>query len=364
MIVGIAREIKPHEYRVSMTPQGARRLVQDGHWVLVEEGAGTGCGFSDDEYRQAGAHLVDRETLFGEAELLVKVKEPVPEEYALLRVGHIIFTYLHLAPNRPLTELLLERKITAFAYETLEKDGHKPLLAPMSEIAGRMAPLVGGFYLQRHLGGNGVMPCGVPGVSPARAAIIGAGTVGRAAARIAVGIGMETVVLNRGVERLREIDLELGRGVMTRLLDDASLIEELAAADIVVGALYATGKRTPVVIGREMLARMKPGAVIVDVAIDQGGCAATSWPTTHDAPVFSVEGIMHYCVANMPSAYPHTSTQALAGATLPYILHLARLGIYEGVLASAELATALNVREGTVIHSGLAESLAANPALA
>lgn len=256
MIVGIAREIKAQEYRVSMTPQGVRCLQQDGHQVLVEHGAGAGSGFPDDDYRLAGGRLVDRQTLFGESELLIKVKEPLPAEYDLLRSDLTIFTYLHLAANRQLTDLLLNRNITAFAYETLEKEGLKPLLAPMSEIAGRMAPLMGGFYLQRPHGGTGVLPSGIPGVAPARAVIIGAGTAGRAAIHTAVGLGMDTVVLNRGIERLRNIDLELGGAVTTRILNDISLAEEIATADIIIGALYSTGSRTPMVIKREMLAGM------------------------------------------------------------------------------------------------------------
>ena len=358
MIIGLAREIKAQEYRVAMTPEGVGQLEQDGHRVLVEQGAGLGSGFTDEDYRQAGGMVVERHTLFAEAELLVKVKEPLPGEYDLLRSGQILFTYLHLAPNRQLTDLLLERRVTAFAYETLEKDGQKPLLTPMSEIAGRMAPLVGSFYLQRPLGGNGILPCGVVGVSPARALIIGAGAVGRGAARIAGGIGMATVVLNRGMERLRAIKQEFGETVQTRVLDDGSLTEELAAADLVIGALYATGSRTPVIVTRDMLSQMKQGAVIVDVAIDQGGCVATSRPTTHDTPVFSVGGIIHYCVANMPGAYPRTSTQALARATLPYIRQLANQGIDEAVRVSPELASALNLRDGSIIHQGLATSLA------
>lgn len=357
MIVGVAREIKVQEYRVALTPQGAHQLGRDGHQVLVEQGAGLGSGFRDDEYLRTGCRVVERTTLFRESELIVKVKEPLPVEYDLLRPGQILFTYLHLAPNRQLTEQLLERGVTAFAYETLEKGGQKPLLAPMSEIAGRMAPLIGCFYLQRPEGGSGLLPCGVPGVQPARAAIIGAGTVGAGAARIAAGIGMETVVLNRGIERLRDIDQAFKGVVKSRILDDGSLLEEIAVADIVIGALYATGGRTPLIITRDMLAVMKPGAVIVDVAIDQGGCAETSHPTTHDAPVYSVEGITHYCVANMPGAYPRTSTQALVNATLPYIRTLARLGAEEAVKASPELASALNLKGGKIVHKGVAASL-------
>jgi alanine dehydrogenase len=359
MIIGVAREIKIQEYRVGLTPAGAQQLCSAGHGVLVEQGAGLGSGFSDDDYLRAGAAIVDRPTLFAEAGLLVKVKEPLATEYDLLRPGQLLFTYLHLAPNRPLTTALLERRVTAFAYETLVRDGATPLLAPMSEIAGRMAPLVGSFYLQRPCGGSGILPCGMPGVAPARAVIIGAGTVGQGAARIAHGIGMETVLLNRGSGRLQEVAREFNGAVRTRVLDAGSLAEEISAADLVVGAVYATGGRTPVIIDRDLLGRMKQGAIIVDVAIDQGGCVATSRPTTHDAPVFSVGGIIHYCVANMPGAYPRTSTQALTNATLPYILLLAGLGADAAVAASPEMASALNLHDGRVVHPGVAAAMAA-----
>lgn len=359
MIVGVAREIKAHEYRVGLTPAGARQLVGDGHKVLVEHDAGAGSGFGDDDYARAGATLVVRGELFTRSELLIKVKEPLPAEYELLRPGQILFTYLHLAPNRPLTNLLLERGLAAFAYETLEKEGHTPLLTPMSEIAGRMAPLVGAFYLQRPHGGNGLLPCGIPGVLPARTLILGAGVVGQGAARSAVGLGMETIVLNRGSERLREIDRQFRDMVRTRILNDDALEEELCRADLVIGALYSTGGRTPVIIDSEHLCRMRQGAVIVDVAIDQGGCAASSRPTTHDDPVFAVDGILHYCVANMPGAYPRTSTLALTNATLPYIRQLAALGVDESLRTSPPLASALNLRAGIIIHPALAAAYAA-----
>lgn len=356
MIVGVAREIKEFEYRVAMTPQGVIRMGHDGHTILVEQGAGQGSGFADSDYLAAGARLVDRKTLFAEAEMLVKVKEPLPVEYPLLREGQILFAYLHLAPNRLLTEVLLERRITAFAYETLEKDGHTPLLTPMSEIAGRMAPLMGCYFLQRPHGGTGLLPSGVSGVRPARAVIIGAGIVGQGAAFTASGIGMETMVLNRGADRLREIDQLFNGIVNTRILTPDALHEEIVTADLVVGALYATGSRTPVVIPRGMLGEMKPGAVIVDVAIDQGGCAETSRPTTHDSPVFIVDGIIHYCVANMPGAYPRTSTEALTNATLPYIRQLARSGADEAA-GSPELSSALNIKEGAIVHKGVSASV-------
>lgn len=357
MIIGVAREIKIQEYRVGLTPSGVHQLCNDGHRVLVEQGAGQGSGFVDEDYCHAGGIPADRANLFAEAELVVKVKEPLMPEYDLLRPGQLLFTYLHLAPNRALTEALLQRRVTAFAYETLEHNGTTPLLAPMSEIAGRMAPLVGSFYLQRPRGGSGILPSGVPGVSPGRALIIGAGVVGQGAARVAHGIGLETVLLNRGSKRLREIDREYHGAVKTRTLDPDALEEEITGADLVVGAIYATGERTPVIITRELLRRMKQGAVIVDVAIDQGGCVATSRPTTHDDPVFIECGVVHYCVANMPGAFPRTSTQALTNATLPYIRQLARLGAEAAVATSPELASALNLRDGRIIHLGVAAEL-------
>lgn len=361
MIVGTAREIKTQEFRVGLTPSGVSELIQDGHQVLVEQGAGNGSGFSDEQYHLAGARLVDRATLFAETELLIKVKEPLPAEYDLLRAGQTLFTYLHLAPNRPLMELLLTRGVTALAYETLKKDDRTPLLSPMSEIAGRMAPLVGSYWLQRPKGGTGILPCGVPGVPPARMVVIGAGVVGRSAARIGHGIGMETVVLNRGVNRLQEIDQEFHGAVRTILLNQSSLTDELQRADLVIGALYATGGRTPQLIDNEKLRQMRPGSVIVDVAIDQGGCSTASHPTTHDDPTFSVEGVIHYCVANMPGAYPRSSTQALTNVTLPYIRQLAHKGVDQAISSSPELASAVNIRQGHIIHPALVASLETAP---
>jgi len=353
MIIGTAREIKNQEYRVGLTPAGVSELVRDGHQVLVEQQAGLGSGFSDDDYRQAGAWLVERSALFAEVELLVKVKEPLPSEYELLRPGQQLFTYLHLAPNPELTAALVSRKVTALAYETLEKDGSTPLLQPMSVIAGRMAPLVGSYWLQRPKGGTGLLPCGMPGVLPARLLVIGAGVVGRNAARVGYGIGMETIVLNRSVNRLQKLDVEFNGNIRTRLLNRAVLLEELRQADLVVGALYATGGRTPVVIDREQLQQMRPGAVIVDVAIDQGGCSVASRPTTHDDPTFVADGVIHYCVANMPGAFPRTATQSLTNATLPYIRQLAKQGLDAALQASAELSSALNIRNGQVVHPAL-----------
>jgi alanine dehydrogenase len=360
MIVGVAKETKRHEYRVALTPAGTSVLTGGGHAVLVEMGAGAGSGFEDEAYRQAGAEVCSRIALFARSELIVKVKEPLPAEFELFREGQALFTYLHLAPNPVLTEFLLARRVTALGYETLERDGSLPLLVPMSEVAGRMAPLVGSFYLQKIHGGRGVLPCGLPGVKPARTLVIGAGVVGANAARLCIGIGMETVVLNRGVERLQRLE-ELHSGtIRTVILNDAVLREELPEADLVIGALLVPGGKTPVLITRELLGTMRRGAVLVDVSIDQGGIAATSRPTTHDEPVYEVDGVIHYTVANMPGAYPRTSTLALTNATLPYIATLAGEGIDRAVDRRRELATALNVRDGRIIHPALA-ALAASP---
>src|SRR5574342_385364 len=303
MIIGVLKEIKTEEFRVGLTPVGARELAESGHAVVVETGAGDGSGFADDEYRRAGAEIAPRETVFKRAELIVKVKEPVPPEYPLLREGAALFTYLHLAPNPELTKTLLDKKITGLAYETLERDGKLPLLAPMSEIAGRMAPLMAAFYLQKFKGGSGVLPTGVSGVRPGKIVILGAGVVGTNAARVGMGLGMETVVINKDAAGLQRID-ELFKGrVRTLPMTVHALEEEIVDADIVIRAVLVPGGRTPVLITRRMLATMKRGSVIVDVSIDQGGCVETSRPTTHDDPVYMVDGFVHYCVVNMPGAY-------------------------------------------------------------
>ncbi|MFN3480496.1 MAG: alanine dehydrogenase, partial [Thermodesulfovibrionales bacterium] len=311
MIIGVPKEIKRHEYRVGMIPSGVAELKKAGHTLLIESGAGDGSGFSDEEYLKADADIVDRQTLFRRSDLIVKVKEPLPEEYDLIREGQLIFTYLHLAPNPQLMDLLIARKTTALGYETLEKDGTLPLLTPMSEIAGRMAPFVASYYLQKIHGGRGILPSGTAGVSSAKAVIIGAGVVGTNSCRICSGIGMETVVLNRGIERLQRIDEVFQGRVKTLILNTDNLINEIKDADIVIGAILVPGGRTPVIIEREMLGLMKKGSVIVDVSVDQGGCVETTKPTTHDNPVYEVNGIIHYAVANMPGAYPRTATKAL-----------------------------------------------------
>jgi len=357
MIIGVPREVKPEEFRVGMTPVGARELVRDSHTVRVETNAGMGSGFSDEEYAKAGAEIIPREGVFERADLVVKVKEPVSREYALLREGVALFTYLHLAPNPELTRVLLEKKITGLAYETLLRDGRLPLLAPMSEIAGRMAPLMAAFYLQKFKGGSGVLPTGVSGVRPGKIVVLGAGTVGTNAARVGMGLGMDTVVINKDTTGLQRID-ELFKGsVRTLPLTAHALEEELADADMIVGAVLVPGARTPTLITKNMLGTMKKGSVIVDVSVDQGGCVETSRPTTHDDPVFVVDGIVHYCVANMPGAYPRTSTLALTNATLPYIKILAERGVDDAVETDSIIRSALNTYQGRIMNMALAESM-------
>ena len=357
MIIGVPKEIKIEEFRVGITPSGVLELKQSGHTVLIETTAGVGSGFPDEDYRRAGARLVDKEQLFAQAELIIKVKEPLAGEYEFLRNDQALFTYLHLAPNPRLTGALIEKNITALGYETLTKDGALPLLAPMSEIAGRMAPLMAVFFLQKFKGGSGILATGASGVKPARIVILGAGVVGVNAARVASGLGMETVVISQGAERLRKID-ELFQGRVETLPSAAQTIaEEITHADIVVGGVLVPGGKTPVLITRHMLRTMKPGSVIVDVSVDQGGSIETSRPTTHDDPVFEVDGIIHYCVANMPGAYPRTSTQALTNATLPYIKLIADKGIRQAIQEDPVIKSALNTHQGRITNKALAQSL-------
>ncbi len=357
MIIGVPKEIKIEEFRVGITPFGVQDLKHDGHTVLVEADAGAGSGFSDQEYLQAGAEIVGKKNLFERADLIVKVKEPIRAEYDFLRNEQAIFTYLHLAPNRGLTEVLLRKKVTGIAYETLTKDHALPLLAPMSEIAGRMAPLMGAYYLQKFKGGSGILATGASGVKPAKVVILGAGVVGTNAARVASNLGMETVIMNKGAEGLQKIDeMFMGR-VETLPVTVQTIAEEIKGADIIIGAVLVPGGRTPILISRKMLGTMKKGSVIVDVSVDQGGCAETSHPTTHDEPVYEVDSIIHYCVANMPGAYPRTSTLALTNATLPYIKVIAEEGIRKAVQTDAIVRSALNIYHGKIVNKMLAESL-------
>jgi alanine dehydrogenase len=357
MTIGVPKEIKNEEFRVALTPSGVKELNRDGHVILVEKSAGEGSGFSDREYLDADADIVDRETVFRKAGLIVKVKEPLPAEYGLLREEQALFTFLHLAPNRELTEILLRRKVMGLAYETLQKDGKLPLLIPMSEIAGKMAPLMGAYYLQTFKGGKGILPTGAVGVRPAKTVILGAGVVGTHAASVSLGLHMETVVMNRGTEGLQRIDeMFMGR-IKTLPLTAHTLKEEVKDADLVIGAILVPGGKPPVLITREMLKTMGRGTVIVDVSVDQGGCVETSRPTTHDDPVYEVDGILHYTVANMPGAYPRTSTLALTNATLPYIKVLANKGIEGAITGDEAIRSSLNTYRGGIVHGALANAM-------
>ncbi|MFZ5630544.1 MAG: alanine dehydrogenase [Spirochaetota bacterium] len=356
MRIGVPKEIKKLEFRVAMTAEGVREAVRAGHTVWVESEAGTGSGIRDAEYIAAGAEISTKQQIFENCDLIVKVKEPLEAEYHLFRPGQLLFTYLHLAPDPQQTQALIKAQVTAFAYETLEVDGELPLLAPMSEVAGRMAPLMGSFFLQKRFSGTGVLPAGATGTESAHCLVLGAGVVGMGALRVAHGIGMNVTVLNRSVDRLRHIE-ELYRGAVKTLpLSAANVAHCIAGADMVIGALLVPGGRTPLLIRRDDLRTMKPGAVIVDVSVDQGGCAETTIPRTHDDPVYTVDGIQHYTVANMPGAYPRTSTYALTNATLPWVLRLAALGADKAVAEFPPLQKALNLKAGKVLNIAVAES--------
>ena len=356
MIIGVPKEIKEQEYRVAMLPSAAYQLVKRGHQVLVEQGAGVGSGYPDAEYKQAGAKLVkDHAAVFEKAELLVKVKEPLPAEYGLLRPNQILFTYLHLAADLELTEALLKSGVIGLAYETIEVNRRLPLLEPMSEIAGRMSILVGGYYLAKHRGGSGVLLGGVPGVLPGRVVVLGGGTSGINAARMAQGLGADVTILEVDLERMRFLDITL-HTAHTLYSSEAHLMELLPAVDLLVGAVLVPGAKAPKLIRRAMLQRMRPGSVLVDIAIDQGGCAETSHPTTHDAPTFVEEGVTHYCVANMPGAYARTATQALTNITYRYVEMLADLGLAEACQRQPSLLGGINVLKGQVTYKAVADA--------
>jgi len=359
MRIGVPREIKVHEYRVGLTPESAAELVRDGHSVTVESGAGSGIGANDEEYRAAGATIVSSATeVFDQAELIIKVKEPLASERAQLKSGQTLFTYLHLAPDPYQAHDLIQSGCTAIAYETVtEPGGGLPLLYPMSVIAGRMAPQVAARFLERPQGGRGVLLAGAPGVPPARVLILGAGTVGSSAAHIAAGMGAEMVILDRNEARMTTLKNALGARHRYEQINDGRIAVEIRTADAVIGAALVAGAAAPRLVTRSMLKTMKPGAVLVDVSIDQGGCFETSRPTTHAEPVFTLEGIVHYCVANMPGAVPRTSAYALNGATLPFIRRLAGLGIARALLADEHLRNGLNVHAGTITQPQVAAAL-------
>ena len=358
MRVGVPAEIKPGEHRVGLTPTAVREYVAHGHTVIVEAGAGQGAGYADEAFRKAGATIVaDADAVFAGAEMIVKVKEPQKVEWERLEPRHILFTYLHLAPDPAQTEGLVKSGCAAIAYETVtDARGGLPLLAPMSEVAGRIAVFSAAETLLKHNGGMGLLLCGVPGVSPARVAVLGGGVVGMNAARMAMGLNAEVVVLERSIPRMRELDdIFMGR-VLTRYSTLDAVEDEILKADVVIGAVLTAGAAAPKLVKREHLSRMKPGSVLVDVSIDQGGCFETSHPTTHAEPTYTVDGVVHYCVANMPGAAPRTSSEALGNATLPFGLALADHGL-DALKRDRHLAKGLNVLKGELTHPAVAEAL-------
>jgi alanine dehydrogenase len=362
MIVGVLREIKVEEDRVALTPSGVGALVAHGHTVVVEHGAGAGSSFPDGLYRDAGAALADAAAVWGRADMVLKVKEPLPAEYALLRPGVILFTYLHLAANLELARVLAERRVCALAYETLQlADGSLPLLAPMSEIAGRLAVQVGAWCLQAPNGGRGVLLSGASGVRPAKVVIVGAGIAGTNACQVAVGVGAHVSILDVDPAKLRYVHDILSGHVTTVMSNRANLEEETGGADLVIGSVLIPGARAPRLLPRSLVAAMRPGAALVDISIDQGGCAETSRPTTHASPIYVAEGVVHYAVTNMPGIVPHTSTLALTNATLSYALELADHGFAGAVARSAALRRSCNVVDGRITHPGVAEAMGVAP---
>jgi alanine dehydrogenase len=348
MIIGIPKEIKEQEYRVSITPAAAYQLIKRGHQVLVETQAGIGAGFTDEAYTNVGAKPVhDHAEVFEKAEMIVKVKEPLPEEYALLRRGQLLFTYLHLAANRALTDALMKSGVTAIAYETIEVNRRLPLLEPMSEIAGRMSALVGGYFLAKHAGGSGTLLGGVPGVLPGRVVVLGGGVAGVNAARMATGLGADVSILEVDLERMRFLDITL-HSAHTLYSNETHLMELLPKVDLLIGAVLVPGAKAPKLISREMLRCMRPGSVLVDIAVDQGGCAETTRPTTHHDPTYVDEDVIHYCVTNMPGAYARTATQALINVTHRYVELLADHGLEDACRLQPALVGGINVMNGGV----------------
>jgi alanine dehydrogenase len=358
MIIGVPKEIKDNEALVGVTPAGVKALTEAGHDVLVETQAGAQSGFPDEEYQNAGAEMVgEAGYVWGKSEMVVKVKEPTESEYVFFREGLVLFTYLHLAPLPALTDKLLESKVIGIAYETVrDRRGTLPLLVPMSEVAGRMSVQVGATYLEKERGGRGILLGGVPGVPPAHVTILGGGIVGTNAARIALGFGAKTTLIDMNLNRLRELEDIFGGRLYTLASNSYNIAQATREADLVIGGVLIPGATAPKLVTREMVSRMKPGAVIVDVAIDQGGCVETARPTSHSNPSYKVDGVVHYCVTNMPGAVPHTSTLALTNSTFPYLLRLANLGAREALKQDAGLAEGLNTWMGTLTYRGVAES--------
>ncbi|MCS6973875.1 MAG: alanine dehydrogenase [Cyclobacteriaceae bacterium] len=358
MIIGVPREIKNNENRVALTPAGTKELVKRGHTVYVEKSAGAGSGFSDDDYVQAGALLLDTPAqVFEKAEMIIKVKEPIEQEYGLIKKEQLVFTYFHFASYEPLTRAMMESGAVCLAYETVERaDGSLPLLIPMSEVAGRMAVQEGAKYLEKPLKGRGILLGGVPGVKPAKVLILGGGVVGTNAAKIAAGMGADVTILDVNINRLRYLDDVMPENVHTMVSNEYVIRELVRDADLIIGGVLIPGAKAPKLITRDMLKTMRPGTVLVDVAVDQGGCIETCTPTTHENPTYIIDDVVHYCVANMPGAVPYTSTLALTNATLPYAIKLANMGWKKACQESSELRLGLNVMFGHVVYKGVADA--------
>lgn len=359
MLIGVPKEVKNYEYRVGLVPASVRELIAHGHQVIVQQGAGAKIGFDDLAYEQVGAKIVDSLALvYQKADMVIKVKEPQPEECSMLRAGQVLFAYLHLAPDPEQAKMLLASGCIAIAYETVTNaKGGLPLLAPMSEVAGRLAVQAGAHSLEIKQGGRGVLLGGVPGVTPAIVVVIGGGVVGTNAVRVAMGMGAQVVVIDKSLDRLYHLDLQFGSMITTIFSTTDSIEQNLLAADLVVGAVLIPGASAPKLVTRKMLSQMRPGSVLVDVSIDQGGCFATSRPTTHENPTYIVDGVVHYCVANMPGAVPRTSTIALNNATLPFVLALANYGYEEAMLRDQHLLHGLNIYKGKITYAAVAEAL-------
>ena len=358
MIIGVPREIKPNENRIALTPGGAELLCHNGHTVVIEQNAGIGSGFPDELYINAGATMIPTAAeVFAKADMIMKVKEPIAQEYNLIREGQVLFTYFHFAASRQLTEAMMKAKAVCIAYETVMKsDNSLPLLIPMSEVAGRMAPQEGAKYLERTMGGRGVLLGGVPGTEPANVLVLGGGIVGTNAAKIAAGFGAKVTIMDNNLYRLRYLDDVMPKNVMTVMSTPDNIRRHAQAADLVIGAVLIAGAKAPHLITREMLPTMKPGSVVVDVSVDQGGCIETCKPTTHEDPTYIIDGVVHYCVANMPGAVPFTSTIALTNATLPYALQLANKGWKNAVKENQELFYGVNMVDGEIVYKAVADA--------
>jgi alanine dehydrogenase len=357
MIVGVPKEIKDNEYRVSMTPSGVHQLVEAGHTVLVEDSAGEGSYFHNEDFAEAGAQVTTAEDVWTRANMVVKVKEPLPAEYKYLRPNLLLFTYLHLAATEELTRTMAQSGVTGLAYETVElANGALPLLTPMSEVAGRMAVQVGAQYLERHQGGRGKLLGGIPGVRPSNVLVLGGGVVGSNATQIALGMGAGVIMMDINLDRLRTLSEIMHGNFVTWAANPLDIARAVRRADLVIGAVLIKGAKAPKLVTRQMVSTMKPGSVIVDVAVDQGGCIETSHPTTHSDPVFYIDGVVHYCVANMPGAVPRTSTRGLSNATLPYVLKLANMGFAGAIKSDAALAKGVNTYQGAITYKAVAEA--------